>query len=178
MVGCEPSEVYCLKYEYVGLLPERRAEIESITKKVWLVDEFLLRIGISLHPAFPKRADGTTREKITFQPHCHQSAEGLAEDGLPSGTSATVEMLKMFGFDVNLIEAGCCGMAGSFGYDAEHYELSMQVGELGVLPKIRELGNQGSGVVSSGAACRMQIEHGAGIKAQHPLVLVRDVMLV
>ena len=84
----------------------------------------------------------------------------------------------MFGFDVNLIEAGCCGMAGSFGYDAEHYELSMQVGELGVLPKIRELGNQGSGVVSSGAACRMQIEHGAGIKAQHPLVLVRDVMLV
>ena len=178
VVGCEPSEVYCLKYEYVGLLPERRAEIESITKKVWLVDEFLLRIGISLHPAFPKRADGTTREKITFQPHCHQSAEGLAEDGLPSGTSATVEMLKMFGFDVNLIEAGCCGMAGSFGYDAEHYELSMQVGELGVLPKIRELGNQGSGVVSSGAACRMQIEHGAGIKAQHPLVLVRDVMLV
>lgn len=182
VVGCEPSEVYCLKHEYVGLLPERRVEIESITKKAWLVDEFLLRIGTSSHQASPKtkKGDGAAREKITFQPHCHQRAEGLAEDGLPSGTSATVEMLRMFGFDVHLIEAGCCGMAGSFGYDAEHYELSMQIGELGLLPKIRELGlgnREAGAVASSGAACRMQIEHGAGIKAQHPLVLVRDVLL-
>ncbi len=65
-------------------------------------------------------------------------------------------------------------MAGTFGYDAEHYELSMQVGELGVLPKIRELGIGKRILVSSGAACRMQIKQGAGVEAVHPLLLVRE----
>ncbi len=103
----------------------------------------------------------------------------------------------MAGFDVDLIDAGCCGMAGTFGYDAEHYELSMQIGELGVLPRIRELapsaltgsspkfdrstvefgGGRVGAVVSTGSACRIQIKHGTGIEAKHPLELVRDVML-
>jgi len=141
IVGCEPPEVYCLKHEYVTLLPERRAEIESITKRVWLMDEFLLRVAtLELDSLlFDARKRTFAVQKITFQPHCHQRAEGLADDGLPIGTAATVAMLRAFGFDVDVIDAGCCGMAGTFGYDAEHYELSMQVGELGVLPKIREL---------------------------------------
>lgn len=172
VVGCEPPEVYCLKHEYVALLPERRAEIESITKNVWLVDEFLLRIatwGVSLESdrLLPKK-------KITFHPHCHQRAEGLADDGLPSGTSATVEMLKMVGYTVDVIDAGCCGIAGTFGFDAEHYELSMKVGELGVLPKVREAGVENREIVSTGSACRIQIKHGAGIETKHPLILVRE----
>ncbi len=175
VVGCEPPEVYCLKHEYAALLPERRTEIESITKEVWLVDEFLLRIGTWADQ--DKFIDNKT--KITFHPHCHQRAEGLADDGLPSGTSATVSLLKMAGFDVDLIDAGCCGMAGTFGYDAEHYELSMQIGELGVLPKIRErrAENRDCGVVSTGSACRIQIQQGAGIEAKHPLELVRDALM-
>ena len=172
VVGCEPPEVYCLKHEYVSLFPERRAEIESITKNVWLVDEFLLRIG-----TWANQNEIGKKTKVTFHPHCHQRAEGLADDGLPSGSSATVAMLKMAGFDVDLIDAGCCGMAGTFGYDAEHYELSMQVGELGVLPKVRELGIENRSVVSTGSACRIQIKQGVGMEAQHPLVLVRDVLL-
>ena len=110
--------------------------------------------------------------KITFHPHCHQRAEGLADDGLPAGTSATVAMLRAFGFEVDLIEAGCCGMAGTFGYDAEHYELSMQVGELGVLPKARMAEN----LVSTGAACRLQIRQGAGVGAKHPLEVMADII--
>jgi len=172
VVGCEPPEVYCLKHEYVSLLPERRAEIESIAKNVWLVDEFILRIGNRL-----SQNEIGEKTKVTFHPHCHQRAEGLADDGLPSGTSATVEMLKMAGFDVDLIDAGCCGMAGTFGYDAEHYELSMQVGELGVLPKVREAKMGDRELVSTGSACRLQIRQGAGVEATHPLVLVRDVLL-
>jgi FAD/FMN-containing dehydrogenase/Fe-S oxidoreductase len=185
VVGCEPPEVYCLKHEYVTLLPERRAEIGSITKRVWLMDEFLLRVAIleldSLLFDVRKRASAV--QKITFQPHCHQRAEGLADDGLPTGTTATVAMLRAFGFEVDVIDAGCCGMAGTFGYDAEHYELSMQVGELGVLPKIRKsiIENrkhlhrtqvQVSSIVSSGSACRLQIKQGAGADAEHPLVLI------
>jgi Fe-S oxidoreductase len=83
-----------------------------------------------------------------------------------------------------VLDAGCCGMAGTFGYDAEHYDLSIHVGELGVLPKIRELapsvlsdtspklGGGWEGVVSTGSACRLQIKQGAGVEAQHPLVLI------
>jgi len=170
VVGCEPPEVYCLKHEYVKLLPDRRSEIESISKNVWLVDEFLVRTP-PLTPLI-KKAEMNARGKVTFQPHCHQRAEGLAGDGLPTGTSATVEMLKMFGFEVDLIDAGCCGMAGTFGFEAGHYELSMQIGELGVLPKARESRIENRELVSSGAACRMQILHGAGVEAKHPLELV------
>lgn len=82
--------------------------------------------------------------------------------------------MKLFGFEPEVIDAGCCGIAGTFGYDAEHYELSMQVGELGVLPKVREIGNRE--LVSSGAACRMQIKQGAGVDAKHPLLLVRNAL--
>ncbi|MBE0682992.1 MAG: FAD-binding protein [Anaerolineales bacterium] len=178
VVGCEPPEVYCLKHEYASLLPGRRAEIQSLSKRTWLLDEFIVRSGgfkerLLRRDEYPPRND-----IVTFHPHCHQRAEGLADDGLPSGVSATVEMLKIFGCDVDVIDAGCCGMAGTFGYDAEHYELSMQVGELGVLPKIRRsmIDDRESEMLSSGAACRMQIQHGAGVEAKHPLILVREVL--
>jgi Fe-S oxidoreductase len=77
------------------------------------------------------------------------------------------------------MDTGCCGMAGTFGYEAEHYDMSMKVGELKVFPQLRELLNRRSSVenrqsmvVSSGAACRMQIRQGTGVKALHPAVLV------
>ena len=179
VVGCEPPELYCLKHEYKSLLPDRREEIQSLTKRVWLVDEFTLRVA-SLEPYRIEKLKSSSKkimkEKVTLHPHCHQRAEGMADDGLPSGVSATVAMLKLFGYDPEVIDAGCCGMAGTFGYDSEHYELSMQVGELGVLPKARELRIGNRELISSGAACRMQIQQGAGVEAKHPLLLVRDVM--
>jgi FAD/FMN-containing dehydrogenase/Fe-S oxidoreductase len=183
IVGCEPPEVYCLKHEYVGLLPQRREEIARLSKNVWLVDEFLLRIGTwdaSLESVSSRARLGMlTDKKVVFQPHCHQRAEGLADDGLPSGTAATMAMLRMAGFKAELINAGCCGMAGTFGYDAEHYELAMQIGELGVLPKLRKWNAESreQRVASTGSACRIQIRHGTGIDARHPLELVRDVLL-
>ena len=167
VVGCEPPEVYCLKHEYSALLPNRRAEIESISKRVWLVDEFLLRNG---------NLEGLKRlphnEVITFHPHCHQRAEGLSDDGLPTGTAATVGLLHAFGFEVNVLDTGCCGMAGTFGYDAEHYELSMQVGELKLFPALRKMESSQMKIISSGSACRLQIKQGAGKDAEHPLVAI------
>jgi len=166
VVGCEPPEVYCLKHEYIALLPQRCVELESITKNVWLVDEFLLRADGWMDQIKLKE----NKTKITFQPHCHQRAEGPAEDGLPTGTAATTAMLRVFGFELDVIDAGCCGMAGTFGYDTEHYELSMQIGELGVLPKARAAKQ----IVSTGSACRLQIKQGAGKEAEHPLVLISN----
>jgi len=173
IVGCEPPEVYCLKHEYAALLPERRAEIESTTKRVWLMDEFLLRDD-NLGRLLRRGEHPPRNDIITFHPHCHQRAEGLSDDGLPTGTAASVELLRAFGFEVDVIDSGCCGMAGTFGYDAEHYELSMQVGELKLFPYLRELGirDKEIGVVSTGSACRLQIKQGAGKDAEHPLVVI------
>lgn len=173
VVGCEPPEVYCLKHEYVALLPHRKAEIESIN--VFMIDEFILRVAKL--EKLDINLDKTNKEKIFFHPHCHHRASGFGTDGLPTGASATLELMRLLGYDMQLSDAGCCGMAGTFGFDAEHYDLSMQIGELKLLPKLRELKNWELGIVSSGAACRMQIQHGTGRKARHPLELARDVLL-
>ncbi len=197
VVGCEPPEVYCLKHEYRALLPGRRAEVEAIAKRTWLVEEFVLRAAnLDEYIHQPNNTKGS----ITFQPHCHQRAEAPAADGLPSGTNATVEALRLCGYEVDVVDAGCCGMAGTFGFEAEHYDLSMQVGELKLFPLLKGLDSESAktpsafgaspkfdrntaefgggwvGVVSTGAACRMQIRHGTGVEARHPLILVRDAL--
>jgi len=173
--------VYCLKHEYFALLPGRRAEIESVVKNVRLLDEFLLRSGAISQLRVATKDQSTSdseSRKLIFHPHCHQRAEGLADDGLPAGTSSTVMMLREFGFEVEILDTGCCGMAGTFGYDAEHYELSMRVGELKLFPALHlsKIGNQKLDVLSSGSACRLQIQQGAGMKAKHPLEVIADLI--
>jgi Fe-S oxidoreductase len=121
-----------------------------------------------------------SRQNIQFHPHCHQRAEGLVADGLPSGTNATLELLRSCGYQVELMDTGCCGMAGTFGYEAEHYDLSMKVGELKLFPILRDSANASnaaeSRVVSSGAACRMQIKQGTGVDAIHPITLIASLL--
>jgi len=201
IVGVEPPEIYLLKNDYVDLVPERAEEINQRAEKTWLLDEFLLRseefsalrVGtLANHNTIEKK-----KQKIKFHPHCHQRAEGLASDGIASGSNASVELLRACGYGVELIDAGCCGMAGTFGYEAEHYDLSMKVGELKLFPKltpsqpppnpkkkvdvlikesISDLGEapKAERVASTGAACRMQILQGAGVVAEHPVLLLRE----
>jgi FAD/FMN-containing dehydrogenase/Fe-S oxidoreductase len=182
IVGLEPAEVYCLKNDYVDLLPGRSGEISRRIQDVWLLDEFLVRRPESkeLRVATIHQWNQTSgnRAAVKFHPHCHQRAEGPATDGLPGGTNATLQLLQTCGYDVELIDSGCCGMAGTFGYEAEHFELSMQVGELKLLPYIRTLksGHPGAVVASTGAACRLQIRQGTGVAAEHPIVLVARAM--
>jgi FAD/FMN-containing dehydrogenase/Fe-S oxidoreductase len=174
VIGIEPPELYCLKHEYVSLLPDRQQEIESLTSRIWLFEEFMLRsermntlrIAIKSHIKINSNT-------LTFHPHCHQRAEGPGEDGLPAGTAATAAMLQAFGYKVITMEAGCCGMAGTFGYDTEHFEFSRQVGELGVLPQARKAGL----VLSTGSACRMQIRQVGGVQAKHPIEVIADLVM-
>ncbi len=179
VVGCEPPEVYCLKHEYVALMPNRRAEIESLKNRTWVLDEFILRVvNLELGNNLLFKSIKAANKKITLHPHCHQRAERLADDGLPTGFAATTEMLRLFGYDVEVIDSGCCGMAGTFGYDAEHYELSMQVGELKLLPQLRALSqDKDFEIASSGSACRLQIKQGAGVDASHPLVMAANCLI-
>ena len=202
--------MYFLKNEYVDLLPGRSAEIGQRLKHTWLLDEFLLRsdefndlrivtLGLGEKTVGKTTANGVPSARhVQFHPHCHQRAEGISEDGLPTGTSATVELLRSCGYNVELLDTGCCGMAGTFGYEAEHYDLSMKVGELKLFPMLRSRSAYGTspksgpgssqnkehlnsrfgggweGVLSSGAACRMQIRQGTGVEAVHPIVLVAN----
>jgi Fe-S oxidoreductase len=205
IVGIEPPEIYAFKHDYIDLLPQRQEEIKERVDKVWLLDECLLRssefddLRVARIEQISRGRESLSGKKIMFHPHCHQRAEGPAQDGLPTGVNATVELLRSCGYEVELTDTGCCGMAGTFGYEAEHYELSMKVGELKLFPTLRPpsppiigrppntqsnisslsqvadayLGRAGEGrVVSSGAACRMQIKQGTGVDAIHPIMLI------
>ena len=191
IVGIEPPEMYMLKHDYVDLHPGRTDEIKRRAEKAWLLDEFLLRsdefnsLRVATLEQLSVRDNHLAAQKIYFHPHCHQRAQGPSPDGLPNGTNATIALLRSCGYQVELMDTGCCGMAGTFGYEAEHYELSMKVGELQLFPKLRKLriendesaiANRKSRILSSGAACRMQIRQGTGVEAIHPILLVANAL--
>jgi Fe-S oxidoreductase len=183
IVGIEPPDIYTLKHDYFDLLPDRANEVASYASRTWLLDEYLLRSenfsALRVGRKALNNLDNRFNRNIKFHPHCHQRAEGLAPDGFPNGAVASCELLRMCGFEVEVLDAGCCGMAGTFGYEAEHYELSMQVGGLKLFPLLRDSidNHQEFSVAGTGAACRMQILQGTGLDVRHPIELVRDIIL-
>ena len=155
IVGCEPSCLLTLREEHLSLQPgDPRAA--AVARETRLVEELLLEADLPLGPV---------ADRIVFHGHCHQKA--LA------GTTATVELLRRIpGAEVVELDAGCCGMAGSFGYEAEHYELSMKIGESRLFPALRAEG-AATLVAATGVSCRQQIAHGVGREARHPVQIVR-----
>ncbi len=97
--------------------------------------------------------------------HCHQKAL--------VGTAPTVAMLKAAGYDVSEVDSGCCGMAGSFGFENEHYDLSVKIGSRRLVPAVKAAPAEIE-VVAPGISCRQQIEHLAGRKAKHPAELLLE----
>ena len=163
IVGCEPSCLLTLREEHVSLLPgDPRAQV--VADQTRLVEELLVEAiddgALVLDPS-----SAVSGRPILFHGHCHQKA--LA------GTGATVALLERIpGAQVTELDAGCCGMAGSFGFETEHYELSMQIGESRLFPALRGAA-AGTLVSATGVSCRQQIGHGVGQRAWHPVELVR-----
>ena len=163
IVGCEPSCLLTLREEHLALLPgDPRAQ--AVARQARLVEELLVEAiddgALKLDPSSP-----VSGRPIVFHGHCHQKA--LA------GTAATVALLERIpGAQVTELDAGCCGMAGSFGFEAEHYDLSMQIGESRLFPALRAA-DAGALVAATGVSCRQQISHGAGRRAWHPVELAR-----
>ncbi len=183
VVGLEPSEIYTLRDELLDLLPERREEILSLIGRAWLIDEYLIRpkTGEKLSRISGQFSGNTKglKSKILLHGHCYQKAQPPHSDGIAVGVNASVELLQAVGYEVEVIASGCCGMAGAFGYESEHYEVSMQVGELRLFPQIRKAVSDGNLLVAApGTSCRSQIVDGTGVKARHTIKLVAQILKV
>jgi len=164
VVGVEPSCLLTLRDEYPALLPgDPRAAAAAAASTP---PEELLLQAIADGRLALRAMPGT---RILFHGHCHQKAV--------TGTAATVALLRAIpGAEVTEVDAGCCGMAGSFGFEAEHYDLSMRIGELRLFPAVRAEPAQ-TVIAASGVSCRQQIAHGTGRAARHPLEIVRGALL-
>ena len=107
-------------------------------------------------------------KKVLFHGHCHQKAL--------VGTAASLQALALPPkYEVELINAGCCGMAGSFGYEKEHYDVSMKIGEEALFPSINNKDADWE-VAVMGVSCRQQVEHGTGRPARHLVEVLRDAL--
>ena len=167
IVGCEPSCVLTLRDEFLDLLPDD-PRVRVVADQVHLVPELLVRAvddgDLRLDPA-----SALAGRRIVLHGHCHEKAL--------TGTRATLELLQRIpGATVHEIDAGCCGMAGSFGYESEHYELSMQIGGLRLFPSLAAEDPEVL-VAATGVSCRQQIAHGTPRTARHPVELLRTAVL-
>jgi Fe-S oxidoreductase len=176
VVGVEPSEIYTLRDEYLDLLAGDPS-VPALAARAYLVDEFLIRPGPDGEPRIARIAARQAaqvragRPKVLLHGHCYQKAQPPAADGYLTGVPATVAMLKALGYPVNVIDSSCCGMAGAFGYEAAHYDLSMKVAEMSLLPAVRAAA-PGEIVAAAGVSCQEQIRDGTGRAAVHPVELV------
>lgn len=163
LVGIEPSAILTFRDEYPDLLHDGLKEsARALAKNALMFDEFIMREvkkGRITPENFTQKA-----LKIKLHGHCHQKA--LASTG------PTREMLSLpANYQVEELKAGCCGMAGSFGYEEEHYELSMKIGELVLFPEVRKTGEEVL-IAAPGTSCRHQIKDGTGKKAWHPIEIL------
>ena len=167
MVGVEPSAILTFRDEYIDLATdENLAKAKELSAHVFTIEEFIARefaagnIDQSLFTTAP--------QKIKLHGHCQQKSL--------SGTGATVSMLSIpQNYTVETIPSGCCGMAGSFGYEKEHYDLSMQIGELFLFPAVRNAGTE-TIIAAPGTSCRHQIKDGTGAKAKHPVEILFEAL--
>ena len=164
IIGLEPSCLLSLRDELYSL--GLGQEVGDLGKQLYLLEEFLAReyqnngLRLDLKPL--------NLPKALVHGHCHQKAFGVMK-----ATRKVLSWIPGFSFDV--IETTCCGMAGSFGLEAEHYEASMKMAELSLLPAVRASAAE-TPVIANGFSCRHQIEHGSGRKARHIALLLRDAL--
>ena len=175
LVGIEPSCILSFRDEYPDLVPEAmRPDAERLAKNCLLYDEFIMREVARGHITPDQFSDLGNAPEIWLHGHCHQKAL--------VGIGPTADMLRLIpGSRVHVIPSSCCGMAGSFGYEKEHYRTSLAIGEMVLFPAVRKAvaaspeGKEGEKpvfVAAPGTSCRQQILDGTGIHAHHPIEIL------
>ena len=160
VIGIEPSAILSLRDEYKDLCHDENLQMATqLAQNTFIIDEFICQ---ELDKGNIKQENFSTQaQKIYLHGHCHQKAL--------SSVNYTKRMLTIpKAYEVKEIECGCCGMAGSFGYEKEHYHLSMAIGELRLFPSIRAAEKQAI-IAATGTSCRHQIFDGTQRKALHPV---------
>lgn len=167
LVGIEPSCILSFRDEYPDIVPaEMRDTAKMLSKNCLLFDEFIMKEVAAGH--ISKEAFKNTDAEIFLHGHCHQKSL--------IGVGKCAEMLRLIpGAKVNVIPSGCCGMAGSFGYEKEHYGTSLAIGEMVLFPAVRKATEDKKEkviVAAPGTSCRQQIMDGTGVKALHPIEIL------
>jgi len=166
LIGIEPSAILTFRDEYPKLADDMEAA-KKIAKHTFLVEEFLQReieLGNIKPEQFTKEA-----KTVKFHGHCHQKA-------LANQASSFAVLNLPENYKVSIISSGCCGMAGSFGYEKEHYEVSMQIGEQTLFPAIRNTTDEVI-IVANGTSCRHQIKDGTQKQALHPVSVLKNALI-
>jgi Fe-S oxidoreductase len=165
IVGLEPSSLLTLRDEYLYLLPDD-PQAAQVAARALLFEEFIVQLADAgqLNLTFSDEP-----RQILLHGHCHQKAL--------VGSGPTLRALSLPpNYAVTEVDSGCCGMAGSFGYEAEHYDLSLKMGERRLLPAVREASPE-TIIAAAGVSCRQQIGHGGGRETLHPAQILRNALM-
>lgn len=163
IVGCEPSCMAMFADEIPDLLPGEMAQI--VAQATMTIDQYVLQQSLQSETPLPFKH---TPQHVLYHGHCQQKSTFGIED--------TLAMLSLIpGTEVELIESGCCGMAGSFGYEREHYDLSIQLAELSLAPAVRAAA-AATAICASGTSCRDQIDHTTERAALHPIEVMASAL--
>ena len=168
LIGIEPSAILTFRDEYIDLADDDKLEkAKQLSANVFSIDEF---IAAEIDKGNIKAGQFTTEtKKIVLHGHCQQKAL--------SSVAPTVKLLSLpQNYTVETIPSGCCGMAGSFGYEKEHYDLSMKIGEMVLFPAVRKQAAENI-VAAPGTSCRHQIKDGTGKKALHPVEVLYQALV-
>ena len=167
LIGIEPSAILCFRDEYIDLADDDQLEnAKELARHSFLIDEFIAA-EITKGKIRPEQFT-TEKKEVRLHGHCQQKALSSVAQ------SATIMSLPA-NYSVTIIPSGCCGMAGSFGYEREHYEVSQKIGELVLLPAVRKAGLNDI-IAAPGTSCRHQIKDGTGRKALHPVEVLHDAL--
>jgi FAD/FMN-containing dehydrogenase/Fe-S oxidoreductase len=167
IIGIEPSALLTFRDENIDLSEGETKEFaRSVAKQSFLFEEFMAREK-SKNPSIGDYF-GKEHKKIYVHAHCYQKSL--------TDVKTIKEALKLpENYEVEILNTGCCGMAGSFGYEVEHYELSLKIGELNLFPAVRKLKNEI--IVAAGTSCRQQIMDVINVKTFHPLEILYNALL-
>ncbi|WP_440122130.1 FAD-binding and (Fe-S)-binding domain-containing protein [Tenacibaculum sp. Ill] len=166
LVGIEPSAILTFRDEYLRLADDK-VSAKKLSENCFTIEEFLANEHANGSIDTTKFSNETKELKI--HGHCHQKAL--------SSTHASFSILNIpKNYKVTIMNTGCCGMAGSFGYEKEHYKVSMQVGEDTLFPKVRNC-SVDTEIVAAGTSCRHQIYDGTKRIAKHPVTILREALL-
>jgi Fe-S oxidoreductase len=166
IVGTEPSCLLTFRDEYPDLLRDEASHI--VAEQAFLLDELIVKLAqedaASVKAAFKE----DLQQEVLLHAHCHQKAI--------VGPEPTLRALRLVpGYKVSLVETSCCGMAGSFGFEAEHYEISKAMGSMRLFPAV-EAASADTQIAITGVSCRQQIGHFTSRKPRHALEILADAL--